>query len=58
MLQVLPQPLDPDLAGDQSRACGKGMSAEDQVSNGSRHRKAGTKVPWCLGNVHALNAYL
>ena len=38
--------------------CWKGMSAEDQVSNGSRHRKAGAKVPWCLGNVHALNAYL
>ena len=36
----------------------EGMSAEDQVSNGSRHLKAGTKVPWCLGNVHALNAYL
>ena len=34
------------------------MSAEDQVSNGSRHPKAGTKVPWGLGNVHAINAYL
>ena len=34
------------------------MSAEDQVSNGSRQLKAGTKVPWCLGNVHALIAYL
>ena len=34
------------------------MSAEDQASNGSRHPKAGTKVPWCLGNVHALNGYL
>ena len=38
--------------------CWKGMSAEDQVSNGSRHPKAGTKVPWGLGNVHAINAYL
>ena len=38
--------------------CRKGMSAEDQVSNGSRHPKAGTKVPWGLGNVHAINAYL
>ena len=36
---------------------GKELSAEDQVSNGSRYPKAGTNVPWGIGNVHAINVY-